>query len=202
MRANNLFVDSAILFAAATVVFAAGQSSSPNSPSASSAPAQQQSPEAPPQQAPKPGSVLQTKTRLVTVDVVATDSHGNVVRDLKPEEFELSEGGPQEIAQFSFVDKSTNSGSTKLSDAVQMRPKGFYTNQAELDRLTTPPTVVLLDALNTEGADLMQARQDMVRMLRTLPPLPWPYFCWSNHWLWCRTLPAIPRYCVQLWMER
>jgi VWFA-related protein len=173
MRANNLFVDSAILFAAATVVFAAGQSSSPNSPSASSAPAQQQSPEAPPQQAPKPGSVLQTKTRLVTVDVVATDSHGNVVRDLKPEEFELSEGGPQEIVQFSFVDKSTNSGSTKLSDAVQMRPKGFYTNQAELDRLTTPPTVVLLDALNTEGADLMQARQDMVRMLRTLP-LPTP----------------------------
>ena len=87
MRANNLFVGSAILFAvAATVAIAAGQSSSPNSPSVSSAAAQQQSPESPPpQQAPKPGSVLQIKTRLVTVDVVATDSHGNVVRDLKPD---------------------------------------------------------------------------------------------------------------------
>jgi VWFA-related protein len=170
MQANNLFVSSAILFAVATVVIAAGPSSSPNSPFASSAPAQRQSPEAPPpQQAPKPGSVLQIKTRLVTVDVVATDSHGNVVRDLKPEEFEVSDGETQEIAQFSFVEKSTNSGAAKLSNAVQMRPKGFYTNQAELERLTTPPTVILLDALNTEGANLMQARRDMVRMLRTLP---------------------------------
>jgi VWFA-related protein len=170
MRANNLFVGSALLLAAAMVGFAAGESSSPISPSVSSAPSQQQSPEAPPrQQAPKPGSVLQIKTRLVTVDVVATDSHGNVVRDLKSDEFEVSERGPQQIAQFSFVDKSTNSGFTQLSNAVPMRPKGFYTNQAELESLTTPPTIILLDALNTEGANLMPARHDMVRMLRTLP---------------------------------
>ena len=171
MRAKNLFVGSAILFAAATVAIAAEQSSSPNSRSVSSAPAQQQSPETlPPQQAAKPGSVLQIKTRLVTVDIVATDSHGNMVRDLKPEEFEVSDGGPQAIAQFSFVDKSTNSGSAKLSNAAEIRPKGFYSNQAELGRLTTPPTLILLDALNTEGADLMQARHDMVRLLRTLSP--------------------------------
>jgi VWFA-related protein len=167
MRAKNLVAGSAILI----VAVAAGQSSSPNSPSVSSAPAQQQSPESPPpQQAPPPGFVLQAQTRLVTVDVVATDAHGNVVRDLKPEEFEVSDGGRQKIAQFAFIDKSTNSGSAKLSNAVQMRPKGFYTNQAELERLTTPPTVILLDALNTEGANLMQARHEMVRMLRTLPP--------------------------------
>ncbi len=170
MRASNLFVGSAILFAAATVAIAAGQSSSPNSPSVSSAPAQQQSPDAPPQQAPKPGSVLRIKTRLVTVDVVATDSHGNVVRDLKPEEFEVSDGGPQRIAQFSFVDKSTNSGSEKLSNEALARPKGYYTNQAEFESLPTPPTVILLDGLNTEGPNLMQVRHDMVRMLRTIPP--------------------------------
>jgi hypothetical protein len=75
MRANNFLVASALLFAAATVVVAAGQSSSPISPSLSSGPAQHQSPEAPPrQQAPKPGSVLQITTRLLTVDIVATDS--------------------------------------------------------------------------------------------------------------------------------
>jgi VWFA-related protein len=97
------------------------------------------------------------------------DSHGNVVRDLKPEEFEVSDGGPQGIAQFSFVDKSPNAGSAKLSNVVQGRPKGFYTNRAEVERLTTPPTAILLDALNTEGADVMQARRDMLRMLTTLP---------------------------------
>jgi VWFA-related protein len=170
MRASNLFVGSAILFAAAAVATAAGQSSSPNSPSVTSAPARQQSPDAPPQQAPKPGSVLRIRTRLVTVDVVATDSHGNVVRDLKPEEFEVSDGGPQRIAQFSFVDKSTNSDSAKLSNEAQARPKGYYTNQAEFESLPTPPTVILLDGLNTEGPNLMQARHDMVRMLRTIPP--------------------------------
>jgi VWFA-related protein len=170
MRAKNLFVGSAILFAAATVVIAARRSSSPNSPLVSSAPAHQQSSESPlPQRTTPPGSVLHVQTRLVTVDVVATDSHGNVVRDLKPEEFEVSDGRRQKIAQFSFLDKSTNSGVAKLSNVVQTRPKGFYTNQAELERLTTPPTVILLDALNTEGADLMQARRDMLRLLRTIP---------------------------------
>jgi len=87
MRAKDLVAGSAILLAAATVVIAAGQASSPNSPSVSSAPAQQQSPEPPaPQPAPPPGFVFRVQTRLVTVDVVATDAHGNVVRDLKPEE--------------------------------------------------------------------------------------------------------------------
>jgi VWFA-related protein len=170
MRAKNLVAGSAILLAAAMVATAAVQSSSPNSSSVSPAPAPQQSRESPPpQQATNPGSVLRIKTRLVTVDVVAMDSHGNVVRDLKPEEFEVSDGGPQGIAQFSFVDKSPNAGSAKLSNVVQGRPKGFYTNRAEVERLTTPPTAILLDALNTEGADVMQARRDMLRMLTTLP---------------------------------
>jgi VWFA-related protein len=103
------------------------------------------------------------------VDVVATDAHGNVVRDLKPEEFEVSDGGRQKIAQFEFIDKSANGATARLSNAAPPRPKGFYTNQAEFENLALPPTVVLMDALNTEGANLMQARHDMLRMLRTLP---------------------------------
>jgi VWFA-related protein len=106
---------------------------------------------------------------VVTVDVVARDSYGNVARDLKPEEFEISDGGRQSVAGFLFVDKSASSGSAKLSNAAQVRPRGFYTNQAELEKLTAPPTVILLDALNTEGADLIQARRDMLRMLTTIP---------------------------------
>jgi len=174
MRARDLVAGSAILLAAATVVIAAGQASSPNSPSvslsSSSAPAQQQSLEPPPpQQAPPADFVLRIQTRLVTVDVVATDAHGNVVRDLKPEEFEVSDGGRQKIAQFAFVDKSVNAATASLSNGAQPRPKGFYTNRAEFENLRLPPTVILMDALNTEGANLMQARHDMLRMLTTLP---------------------------------
>jgi len=171
MRTKNLVAGSAILLAAATVVIAAGQASSPNSPSVSAAPAQQQSPEPPPpQQVPPPGFALQVQTRLVTVDVVATDAHGNVVRDLKPEEFEVSDGGRQKMAQFEFIDKSANAATASLSNDAQARPKGSYTNRAEFENLRLPPTVVLMDALNTQGAYLMQARHDMLRMLRTLPP--------------------------------
>jgi VWFA-related protein len=171
MRAKDLVASSAILLAAVTAVIAAGQASSPNSPSVSSAPAPQQSPEPPPpQQAAPSGFALRVQTRLVTVDIVATDAHGNVVRDLKPEEFEVSDGGRQKIAQFAFIDKSVSAAAASVSNGAQSRPKGFYSNRAEFENLRLPPTVVLMDALNTEGANLMQARHDMLRMLRTLPP--------------------------------
>ncbi|HXA55901.1 MAG TPA: hypothetical protein VNU84_00605, partial [Candidatus Acidoferrum sp.] len=67
---------------AAFGIVAAAQSptASQPSPSASQAP-------------PSPASPLQVKTRLVTVDVVATNSHGAAVRDLKPEDFEISDSG-------------------------------------------------------------------------------------------------------------
>ena len=163
MREIGLIVGSVVLVAAAVLV-AAGQSTSQNSPSTPSAQV------LPQQQAQSPGAALQVRTRLVTVDVVATDSHGNVVRDLKPEELEISDGGvAQRIARFSFVDRPADAGAAKLAAAEQTRPKGFYTNQASLEGLSTPPTVILLDALNTEGTELLQARQEMLRMLTTLP---------------------------------
>ncbi|MGD0307598.1 MAG: VWA domain-containing protein [Candidatus Acidiferrales bacterium] len=165
MRVNGLFVGSVVLVAASAVLVAAGQSAPQNSPSTPSAQA------LPQQQAQSPGAALQVRTRLVTVDVVATDSDGNVVRDLKPEELEISDGGvAQRIARFSFVDRPADAGTARLTAAGQTRPKGFYTNQAAVERLTTPPTVILLDALNTEGTDLLQARHEMIRMLTTLPP--------------------------------
>ena len=43
----------------------------------------------PPQQ--EPPAVLKVTTRLVTVDVVARDRHGNPVRDLKASDFQLTE---------------------------------------------------------------------------------------------------------------
>src|SRR5579862_9786555 len=55
-----------------------------------------QSPTAPqqPSSASQPSSSpLQVKTRVVTVDVVATNSHGVAIRDLKAEDFEISESG-------------------------------------------------------------------------------------------------------------
>src|SRR6266699_5615337 len=63
----------------------------------------------PPQQ--EPPAVLKVTTRLVTVDVVARDRHGNPVRDLKASDFQLTEQAgshktPQQIASFRLLDRS------------------------------------------------------------------------------------------------
>src|ERR1700756_3211045 len=47
--------------------------------------------------------VLRSNTRLVVVDVVATGSNGQLISDLKAEDFNLQENGrPQRISNFSF----------------------------------------------------------------------------------------------------
>src|SRR6478672_12693201 len=53
------------------------------------------------QAAPKP--TFRTTTRLVVVDVVATDEKGSPVKDLKAEDFVVSENKePQKLVDFSF----------------------------------------------------------------------------------------------------
>jgi VWFA-related protein len=125
-----------------------------------SAPPAPQSPSATPQ------NVLREKSRLVTVDVVATDSHGTVVRDLKPEDFEVSDGTRQTIEKFLFVDRSTENPSAK---PAAPRPNGFYTNQPLTTDLAVPATVILMDALNTNPDNMLETRQQMLRLLKTLP---------------------------------
>jgi VWFA-related protein len=172
MRARGFYLGSGILFVAAAFCTAVEFASPPVAVSASSIPAQQESSAAnAPQQSQTPTAPLQVKTRLVTLELVATDSHGNVVRDLKPEELEISDGGPQSIARFSFVEKSAdaNASAAKTANSAESPAKGFYSNQLEFEKLAGPPTVILLDALNTGGAELMQARREMLRALGTLP---------------------------------
>src|SRR6267378_5280517 len=48
--------------------------------------------------------VVRITTNLVQVDAVVTDKKGNLVTDLKPEEFQISEDGkPRQISNFSLV---------------------------------------------------------------------------------------------------
>jgi VWFA-related protein len=121
--------------------------------------------------APQQGSVLQSRTRLVTVDVVATDSHGNVVSDLKPEDLEIIDGERQKLARFSFI-KGSASKPSSAPGATGVAPtsaKGSYSNQIAADALTASPTVILLDGLNSGGTELLPLRHKMLRLLASLP---------------------------------
>jgi hypothetical protein len=60
----------------------------------------------PPQE---PSVVLKVTTRLVTIDVVARDHHGNAIRDLKQDDFQVFEQAgshktAQQIASFRLLD--------------------------------------------------------------------------------------------------
>ena len=125
----------------------------------------------PPQQ--EPPAVLKVTTRLVTVDVVARDRHGNPVRDLKASDFQLTEQegshkAPQQIASFRLLDRSLTQAPDLERAALQL-PAGVFTNLVTTKSLSAPPTILLVDGLNTDAATQLQVRQKMVRLLASSP---------------------------------
>ena len=140
-----------------------------NSQQAQPAPgAPQEQNAAPVQQPGQSEYVLKVTTRLVTVDLIATDSHGNPIRDLKPEDVQVFEEHKQreKIEHFQFFEKLKTAG----ADASAARDSaGVLSNQLPIDRLKIPPMVVLMDSLNTEGSNQLQGRVHVIQLLRTLP---------------------------------
>jgi VWFA-related protein len=125
----------------------------------------------PPQQ--EPPAVLKVTTRLVTVDVVARDRHGNPVRDLTVKDFQISEQSgshksQQQIASFRLLDRSLKNASDSESAALQL-PAGVFTNLVSTKSLSAPPAILLVDGLNTDAKTQLQVRQQMVRLLASAP---------------------------------
>jgi VWFA-related protein len=68
----------------------------------------------PPQEPATPAVVLRATTELVLVNVVARDKKGNLIRDLKKEDFTLLEDGKkQQISSFDFEDVDQLQGATQ-----------------------------------------------------------------------------------------
>jgi VWFA-related protein len=118
------------------------------------------------------GYVLKVTTRLVTLDVIATDSHGNPVRDLKPQELQIFEEhkAAQKIEHFQYFEKPKIATISSSSSSVARRTANILSNQLPLDELKIPPTVLLMDTLNTETPNQSLGRAHMIQLLRTLPP--------------------------------
>ena len=116
------------------------------------------------------GYVLKVTTRLVTLDLMATDSRGNPVRDLKPEDLQIFEEhkAQQKIEHFEYFEKMAGSGTP--DNSANRNPANVYSNQLPLEQLKIPPTVLLIDSLNTQTANQQLGRAHMIQLLRTLPP--------------------------------
>src|ERR1700735_1997604 len=102
----------------------------------------------PQSQPPASAATLHTTTHLVLVDVVVYDKHGNHVTNLTAADFTLHDHGqPQNIAVF-FNEHAGESPIEKAPPPPPL-PPDVSTNRPEYHPLEGPPTILLLDALNT-----------------------------------------------------
>jgi VWFA-related protein len=121
-----------------------------------SSPLPAQSPQEPEQ---VPGLSIRVSSRLVLVDVVVTDKHGQPVLGLKPTDFTVIEKGkPQKISVF------TPPNQQGTQPPARTLAPGVYSNRPEYRAPGgRPPTVILLDAANTPLAEQTNARAQMLK---------------------------------------
>src|SRR5512140_2112024 len=160
MRKGALAVLCPVIFA--FILFSTGTQSQTGSPGLSS-------PTAPQQASPnyETATVLKVVTRLVVVDVVATNNKGEAITDLKSEDFTiLEDGAEQKVRAFNLqkpVQEPPQSAQpqAKLADNVSTNIPRYNVNNAL--------NVILLDALNTGLGNQAYMRDEMLKYLRTIP---------------------------------
>jgi VWFA-related protein len=104
---------------------------------------------------------LRTNTRLVVVDVVATDSKGQPVTDLKAADFTvLEDGKPQKISGFNFEHPG---GAPQM---VQINlPPSVVTNAPRFQ--SNSLNVILFDTVNGDFAEHAYARDQLLKFLNS-----------------------------------
>lgn len=114
-----------------------------------------------------PTTTIRANTRLVVVDVVAVDAHGQPVPGLKASDFSVFENKkPQSIRGFD-EHKSTTSAADS-APAINL-PPNVYTNFIP-PQTRGPVTIILFDMLNTDPSHLEFAKSQVLEFLRKLPP--------------------------------
>ncbi len=125
---------------------------------------------------PTPSLTLHTYSRMVTLEVVVKDSKGNHVTGLKREDFQVFEQTPskskakseQKIASF----REISMADLEVHDAglTAQIPAGIYTNVVASLKEPVPPTIILVDGLNTDVRYQSQTTSQTLKLLQQLPP--------------------------------
>lgn len=125
-------------------------------------------------QEPKQVPPIQASTHMVTLEVVAKDRQGRHATGLTAADFQVFEQTPskgkqkheQKIAIFREVHIAELVAQAKAEVQV---PAGVYTNLITQQKEPVPPTILLVDGLNTEVRFQLQVHVQMLKMLRSLP---------------------------------
>ncbi len=109
---------------------------------------------------------MRVSTRLVQVNVIVNDQHGNPITGLRKEDFVLLDNKTPEEIQ--FLSAETNLPTAQPSSPA---PPDTYSNHIpENAAVPASVTLILLDALNTEFADQALTRKQVSRFLEQLQP--------------------------------
>jgi VWFA-related protein len=124
---------------------------------------------APAQTAPeeKTSTVVRVNTRLVLVDVVATDHKGAPVEGLTAQDFTvLEDGRPQQLRNFSF--QKPNTVSSRGSAAPRKLAPNVFTNVPGY-KPEGALNVILLDSLNTTTLNQAVLHDNLLKVMQKLP---------------------------------
>jgi len=111
----------------------------------------------------RPLAVFRSTTRLVILDVVATNDKGQAITDLKSGDFTVLENGqPQEIIDFSFHTPGQITRTAAQANVITNVPQ--FRGQSCLN-------VILLDAINTDFSNNAYAQDMLVKYLGTSPTI-------------------------------
>jgi VWFA-related protein len=127
------------------------------------------------QQAPSPQSpappkapTVRATTHLVLVDVVVDDKQGKHVANLTAADFTLRDRGkPQTITVFSNDHAGESLTEKAPPSPPAPLPPDVFTNRPEFHLPEGPPTILLVDGLNTAIGDQLSSHDAMLRYLRT-----------------------------------
>lgn len=111
-----------------------------------------------------PAISLRITTRMVLLDVVATDKKDKPIADLHPADLEvLEDGRPQRVRIFARASNDTAGGKQppKL-------PPNVYSNRTEYRQVAGPLVLLLLDGINSASDDQFYARRQMLDYIRIL----------------------------------
>jgi VWFA-related protein len=113
----------------------------------------------------EPAVSIRINTRVVVVDLVATNKNGATVTDLTQDDLTLLEDGkPEKITFFS----SSPDELQKIADIkLEPLPPDIYSNNPKYRQPSGPLVLMLLDGLNTGTVDQAYFRQQMLHYLRT-----------------------------------
>ena len=107
-----------------------------------------------------PTPTLRVSTHLVLLDIVVIDKAGKPVSGLSSADFTIRESGKPQTA--SFFSAPTEA----VAPRVPVLSPGVYSNAPAYRTAGGPPTVIVLDAANTQYQDQTFARVEMLKFVK------------------------------------